>query len=684
MDLALQLEKDYNIKLNEEQSIAVKDFESNILILAGPGAGKTTTILAFLGALIKYIGVNPKNILNLTFSRAAANNMKERFSETFGEDLAESLTFSTIHSFCNTVIANNLRKVGGNFPLLIDDVPQPSKKNKKENRYLNADVYTGVSTAGLETKNHKKDNISKAQILKQLYYEYNGDYISDEDLELLVNKIGYYKNMMIDMDHFDGRTIKIKGFKNIFIQYDNIKRKNNWMDFDDMCLIAYNALQNNKELLAYYRMKYKYINVDEAQDTSLLQHKLIHLIAVPNSRVFMIGDLDQSIYQFRGCDSTILLNFTKMYPRAKVHYLVRNYRSTGNIVRTAGQFIKGNVNRFDLVMKTNNPDGKVVVHHCLRDAIDQYVFIAESLIKTNNFFEEYAVLYRNNLSAIPVADILERNNIPFFIRDFKTNFFSHRVTLDMLAFIKLAEDPTDINAFGQIYYKMNGYLSKEMFLYLKDCLPYTEGYEPGKKFNVFDGLLETEELTRKQATTIKSIRESFKRLVKLNPREALDYIDSFMGYGDYLRRKQKRDNGATIEGSFQILSCLKSIASHSYDKQDFVKRMKDLKDIIKRSKNNFGADVVTLSTVHSSKGLEYDIVFLIDLFEGLFPSAKSIEESDDGNIKALEEEACMFYVGITRPRRELILLSAVSCNGNYVCTSRFVERCGDCIDSICC
>lgn len=631
MDFIKQLKEKYNISLNEQQQKAVTQIDGPILLLAVPGGGKTTVIVSRCANMVLNHNIKPESILTLTFSKASARDMEQRFRKVFGNEAAEKMHFSTIHSFCYSVLRTYSNRMRTPFPTIIEDDKAP---------------------------------ITKSQVLKQLHLKYNDSYINDDKLEELSNSICYVKNMLLPKEQVEKLKTGIKNFAQIFSAYENVKRENNYIDYDDMLTRTLYLFKKNSELLEAYRKKYTHINVDESQDTSYLQHEIIRSLANPGNNIFMVGDEDQSIYTFRAAFPKALLDFGETYPGAQILLMERNYRSTKSIVNAANKFIKQNNERYEKDMYSENDEGKTINLTCYDEKNDQYTGTAE-VLKKESEFDGTAVLYRNNISAIPLVDVFDRHGIPFYLREAKTYFFKHWVTTDITAFFNLAQDPADIEAFRQIYYKMNAYLSKTMVEYL-------ESHDnPGG--SVFDALLEHPELNPMTRRKLFDIRYNIKRMLKLKPAEAIELVETELGYGDYLKRMSS-EGTYSLDNLTQMLSSLKSIASNTKSHIEYKARLLQLQSLMEHGKFNKGKNAVTLSTVHSSKGLEFDRVFIIDLYDGQFPSANSISEADSGNKSLLEEEVRLFYVGVTRARHTLELVTSNNLDGRKVKPSRFIKQ----------
>jgi DNA helicase II / ATP-dependent DNA helicase PcrA len=631
MDFIGLLKEKHNIILNEQQMKAVLKINGSFLLNACPGSGKTTTLVARLGNMVLNHSIRPENILTMTFSKAAAHDMRERFSSIFGSELGEKMHFSTIHSFCRSILWTYYSKHRLPFPQVIED---------------------------------DKAQVTKTQILKQLHLTFNNSYITDDKLEELTLGISRAKNLMMRIEDLEQLEVGINQFERIYTAYDQICRENNYIDFDHMLQHTYEALTIDPSLLANCRNRYHYLLTDESQDSSHIQNTIIKLLANPGNNIFMVGDINQSIYGFRGALPGALLEFVKTYPGGEVLYMERNYRSTQSIVTPANEFIKQNKERFDTNMHTHKEAGPPVKYTCVTDNCDQYKHVVDSLRQVKQY-SSHAVLYRNNSTSIPLVDCLDRHGIPFYLRDYKALFFKHWVTHDILAFLQLALNGRDLEAYEQVYYKMNAYLSKASLEYIKSVWTGDS--------NIFDVLTGFPALNSKQSGKILQIKKTMNMIAVSKPAIAIELIESALEYSEYLKRKgmESKYSGEPLD---QILGALKNIAFHTQTIAEFKQRLEDLQTIMEGAKRNKGKNAVTLSTCHGSKGLEWDHCFIIGLYEGEFPSAKAIEELDMGFRQLYEEEVRLFYVSVTRARHSLELLSAKQCNGTRMMPSRFIAK----------
>ena len=619
------------IKLTEKQKAAVLHKDGPALVLAVPGAGKTTVLLSRTANLIINHKVNPAAILSITFSRASALDMRNRYYNFFSQITSIGANFSTIHSFSYELI----RKY--------------SIMNNKSYKIIEEDGSKGI----------------KRDILRELFKEYNGENIDDDALEDLINSIGYVKNMMLKGDELEeyGFSQDIKHFLEIYDGYEKIKKSNNYIDYDDMLTLAYDILQEDEELLQRYRNLYEYIQIDEGQDTSKIQHKLIEIIAQPKNNVFIVADDDQSIYSFRGAYPRFLLDFDKMYKDTKKYFIDQNFRSTPEIVALANSFIKSNRERFNKEMKTANPSGARVNLVKVWDELQEVEYIINELTSASN--KDSAILYRNNMAAFKLADELSRRGVSFYIRDYNKFFFKHFIIQDIRSFIMFTLDNRDIESFSRIYYRINSFISK-------DTIQLLSSKAKGDKdlFDLAESLLD---LSSNQRGAMARLRKIFSLLKVKAPGDFIDYIDKELGYSKYLK-----DNCTNIGYSYEslkvILSNLKALAVRCNSFAAFLVRLEELEKVLEEAKLKKGKSNLTLSTIHSSKGLEFENVFLVDLIDNIMPTRSSIESYEQGNMGELEEERRLMYVALTRAKQRLHIIVMENKNEEKVKPSRFIDE----------
>ncbi|SDZ04187.1 DNA helicase-2 / ATP-dependent DNA helicase PcrA [Proteiniborus ethanoligenes] len=624
------LKMKYSIDLNKQQKQAVLHKNGPAIVLAVPGAGKTTVLISRTANLILNHNINPENILSITFSKAAARDMKDRFSSIFGQGIGSKANFSTIHSFAYSIIRD----------------------------------YACIAKKSYRLIEGESSSTNKTLILREIYRTVNNSFLNEDKLEELLSHISYIKNMMLKIDDFiKANNTSFNNFSEIYNLYESYKKEHNYIDFDDMLTLSYEILKSNSKLLNKYRDKYEYVQVDEGQDTSKIQNEIIKAIVSPKNNLFIVADDDQSIYGFRGAVPEELLDFKSIYPNTKMFYMEENYRSSKNIVYICNEFIKKNTSRYIKNLITSNSNNRPITIVKVKDQYQQYKYIIENISKKQCFYNS-AILYRNNISLIGMVEGLIRHNIPFYVRDSKMSFFNHWVLKDIVAFLEVALEPKNSLAFEKIYYKMNRYISKDSISYV---------LKANMSHSVFDILLEYPGFQYFQLDRIRSLKREFKSLSRKNPYEGISFIEKELEYANYLRDNCK-SLGYSYESIKAIISNIKIIAKETKTIQEFLEKLNNMQRAIEDSRYNKGKNAVYLSTIHSAKGLEFEEIYMIDLVDGDFPSQASIEAFEEGNYKLLEEERRLFYVGMTRAKTVLDIITLSTMNNEEVQNSRFVKE----------
>lgn len=603
------------IVLNVQQSEAVKTVDGPVLLLAVPGSGKTTVLVLRLGYMILNCEIRPENILTVTYTVAATRDMAQRFAGYFGEELAARLEFRTINGICAKIIAFYSRMIRKKpFELVTDE----------------------KSTAG---------------ILTQIYQQVEQTWPTEADLRNVRTLITYIKNQMLTEKEIKTLS-KQKGsplraadcdinIAAIYERYNRWLREQHLMDYDDQMVYALTILRKVPQVLEHFQEQYRYICVDEAQDTSRIQHTIIALLASKYDNLFMVGDEDQSIYGFRAACPEALINFEKEHRGAKVLLMEQNYRSGSGIVRAADRFIQKNTLRHakHMICADGAAEGPEVREIALRSRKFQYSYL---LKVADGCEEETAVLYRNNESAIPVVDLLERNNVPYRIRNAEIGFFTHRTVIDITNIIKLAYDPHDADAFMAVYYKLGLYLNKETAALVCD-LSRRLGLP------ILETALRYADLKPMTLKSVRSVRTHLENMKEDRGDQAVLRIVRFMGYGEYLENAGIRDSKIYI---------LRAIGSQTESPAELLDRIGFLEDIFRGKESDPDCPFI-LSTIHASKGLEYDTVYLMDVADGLFPEEvpASMKYMQPQERRAFEEERRLFYVGMTRARKRLCVFT---------------------------
>ena len=590
----------YTKQLNEQQLEAVQTVEGPVLLLAVPGSGKTTVLVNRLGYMIYCKEIAPENILTLTYTVAATKDMAARFTHIFGEELSGRLEFITINGICAKIIAYYGRMIGKtSFELCSDE------------------KFTG-------------------QLLTNIYLNVEKDYPTESDIKGLRTLITYCKNMYLTPDEIKklGKDNDIDLYR-IYELYNAKLKEQSMMDYDDQMIYAYKILKGSQVTLKHFQDIYRYICVDEAQDTSKIQHMIISLLAGRDGNLFMVGDEDQSIYGFRAAYPDALLNFEKEHPGAKVLVMDKNYRSNARIVEAADIFIQHNKERHAKhICATKSAESEINFVSIARE--NQYSYLMKV---AENPATRTAVLYRDNESVLPLVDLLERNNVPYNIKSADLTFFSNRVVLDIVNMLRFAFVPMDEELFMKIYFKFQAYIKKT------DAIAMCQLAETNHS-----GILDAAELVDMNPHVLgncRSLRTHFKNMANENPYKAINRIENFMGYGDYLGANNIDTNKIFI---------LKQLAKQEKDIPSFLNRLSVLRQLLMEKKNDPGTKFI-LSTIHSSKGLEYDSVMLIDVLNGVFPNKvlRQHTKATPQEKKDYEEERRIFYVGMTRAKEHLTI-----------------------------
>lgn len=592
--------KKYKLNLTEQQKKAVEAVNGPTLLLAVPGSGKTTTLVARLGYMIYEKRIPPENILVLTYTIAATKDMSERFTKVFGNGYQYNLEFRTINGVCSKIIGYYAKKVGKQaFPLETDE----KKKNAR---------------------------------IAKIYQNIMNEYPTEGEIRDVSTEITYIKNMMLTKEEIKKYSERSDyELEEIYDAYNKSMQQDGLMDYDDQMRYAYNILRSSPETLNHFQDTYKYICVDEAQDTSKIQHVIIALLASKYENLFMVGDEDQSIYGFRAAYPEALLEFEKVHKDAQILVMEENFRSNAKIVKAADRLIKKNYFRHKKNMVPHRDEGEDIMLEMLNSRAEQYDFLAKKLAETKI---ETAVLYKNNESVLPLVDRLERQYTPYRIKNAELMFFTNRIVTDILDILRFSQDPYNTEIFMKLYYKMNIYITKD------------EAYRICEKsrnnnISILIAGKGTRFETKQKNDRFREFAEDISDISRSSPEIAILSIVSASGYGEYLRKNRIRENKSFI---------LREIAKHCKDVNDFLKRLEYLQYVI-RNNDNKDSNII-LSTIHSSKGLEYDTVYMLDIIDGIIPEDSLKKDFTKEEMMAFEEERRVYYVGITRAKERLILL----------------------------
>lgn len=578
------------------QKEAILHYNGPMLVLAGPGSGKTFTITHRICHLIKERGVNPANILVITFTKSAAGEMKDRFESLMGGETT-SVSFGTFHAIFFRILK---------FAYRYD--ARSIVREEQRIQYIKEEM----------------DQCS-------MEVEDEAEFVSS-----ILTEISSVKGEMIGLDHYYSKNCSEENFKQLYLGYENRLRKAGLIDFDDMLVMCYELFTQRKDILEAWQKKYQYILVDEFQDINRVQYEIIRMLAAPENNLFIVGDDDQSIYRFRGAKPEIMLGFEKDYKDAKKVLLNINFRSTKDIVTTAGKLISNNEMRFPKNIVTKKGTGKPVITRMWQDPKEETSEIVQEIMaykKAGFSWSDIAVLYRTNMGPGLLIEKLMEYNIPFSMRDSVPNLYDHWICKNIMAYIKGGlGDLSRANVF-QFLNRPNRYISRDAL----------EGpvinWESIKSFYQDKGFM---------VERVEQMEYDLRMLKTMDPVAGINYIRKVIGYDDYIRdyaqyRRMKP------EELFEVLDQLKESAANFSTYESWFLHMKEYGEELKAQamKREQSIDGVALMTMHSSKGLEYRIVYILDANEGVTPHQKAVLPAD------LEEERRMFYVAMTRAKERL-------------------------------
>lgn len=608
--------------LNENQRIAVNHGEGPMLVLAGPGSGKTTVILC---RLRRFLSENKnKGILVVTFTKAAATEMKERF----GERGSYRILFATFHSLFFRI----LRRTYG---------------------------YTSEKIIGEE---------EKSKVLQGILSEKNWSLNDPEEfISQFIMQASFMGNELLTPMEFIPEGMERDMFRQLHRAYESYKERHGKLDFDDMLIQCYELLMEDQKTLAFWQEKFPYIMVDEFQDINRVQYECLRLLAAPRNNLFVVGDDDQSIYGFRGSRPDFLLEFERQYPESQNVVLDINYRSSERILSLAGKVIDVNERRFGKELKGANGKGEKVSFFLAEDTTAEAEKVAEkigSLLEDGIALNEIAVIYRTNLQGGAFARALYRRGIPYVMREGGGNIYDHWIAKDILAYLTLGESADADSALRRIINKPKRYISKEM---LEDAekMPYT----------LLRSFFVCPSLKKWQEESLENLQRDLIQIGKRNPYNGINYIRRVIGYDEYLEEYAafRKSSGRAF---LEIADEITEIAKKTMDVREFRGNLEEMSRQMQeqvREKNVINKGV-TLSTMHGAKGLEFYAVFLPSLTEGVVPHERAME--------GLEEERRLFYVALTRTKEKLCLSATRNRYGKETNPSRFLKEMGLDVDGL--
>ena len=592
--------KQYAAGLNPQQLAAVQAVHGPVLLLAVPGSGKTTVLVTRLGYMVLCCDVPPAQILTMTYTVAATHEMRSRFAARFGAELAGQMTFRTINGLSAVILQYYSRVYGRRQPELLTN---------------EGDI---------------------TRMLTDIWQQVNREFPTESTLKELRTAITYIKNMALADEEIEGLETDLANLPELYRRYQAALKRAGQMDYDDQMVFALQILRAAPPVLAYFQQRYKYFCVDESQDTSKIQHEIIRLLAGRSLNLFMVGDEDQSIYGFRAAYPQALMDFEQVYPGAQVLLMEENYRSSEEIVAAANAFVaRSRYRRPKTLRATQGAQCPIEIRHITRRE-EQIDWLFEEARRGGG---ETAVLFRNNESALPLVDLCERRGVPYRFKKADLTFFTHKIVLDAVDFLRFAYEPANGERFLRLYYKFGLALSRQRAL--AACGASARTGRP-----ILEELIRDPETKTRMRESLGDIYAAFKRIPQLNAADALDAVRHGCGYGAYLNQKGM-DTGK--------LAILEMLAEQESNALRLLDRLEELRMLI-AAKADVNSDVpFVLSTIHSSKGLEYDRVVLLDAFDGVLPAKPEICCRTPEDTRQYEEDRRLFYVAMTRARHKLVL-----------------------------
>ena len=603
-------------RLSRAQKEAITHKDGPMMVLAGPGSGKTLVITKRVQYLIGHYKVRPEHILVITFTRAAASEMKERFQRLAGKSLPVS--FGTFHSVFFTILKH---------------------------------AY-GYRAENILPESKKYDLIREIIYDRHLEIDDEGDFIRS-----VIQEISLVKGQMLSLDYYYSSSCGDDVFRQLYEGYEKKLHANRWIDFDDILVYTYELLKERKDIRSAWQQKFPYILIDEFQDINKVQYEIVKMLAEPNNNLFIVGDDDQSIYKFRGARPELMLGFPKDYPETKQVTLNLNFRSGKEIVELAEKIICHNEKRFPKSMESFQGELHPVEIRRFKDQREEnrhIVYTIREEMGKKTPLSQIAVLTRTNQGPRQLIGALMAYNIPFCMRDAVPNLFDHWIAKNIIDYMRLAMGDRRRSTFLRVMNRPKRYISRE---YLT---------EPEVSF---DDLLKKTKDKPWLYDYIEEMKEDIRILTRMSPKAAITYIRKSIGYNAYLS-EYARFRRMQEEELTQVLEELQDSAKgfDTYEKWfDYIREY--TQELNRQSKKNQEEkNGIILSTMHSAKGLEFERVFLPDVNEDVIPYKKSIKEED------IEEERRMFYVAVTRAKKYLHVFSTEKLYNKESRESRFLTE----------
>ena len=603
------------MQFNNSQLKAVKHKTGPMLVIAGPGSGKTTVLTARIRNLIEEYSVNPANILVITFTKAAANEMKSRFNNMMGR--STNVTFGTFHAVFFMIL-----RAAYNYS--VDSI-------------IKEDVRQNIIKQAIERSRLEPDDLN-------------------EMISNITGEISRVKTEAIDINAYYSASCPEEEFRDIYKYYVKTLKKMGLIDFDDMLLYCHELLTTRRDILAKWQQKYQYILIDEFQDINKIQYDIIKLLAKPQDNLFIVGDDDQSIYGFRGSKPEIMLNFDKDYPDTDKVILDTNYRSTGNIVSAAGKVIAHNKVRFAKNINTvNDPGDKVDIIEFNTQA-EEYEKIIDNIRKesaSGGNYSDNAVLFRTNSTAAGFVRKLVEYSVPFVTRDGVPNVFEHWIARDVITYMNIAMGSRKRSDFLQIINRPKRYIGRDYLADAEISFDNLEKYYEDKNWMI---------------ERVDRLKYDILAMASMSPYAMINYLRKGVGYDGYLDEYAQSHNMQVRE----LYDVMDELMESARNFKTFNEWFAYIDEYGTKLRESYAAmdkqNAVILTTMHSSKGLEYPVVYIIDANEEITPHKKAVF------VPEIEEERRMFYVAMTRAKRRLNIYYARKRYNKEIEVSRSVKE----------
>lgn len=608
------------MSLNHAQTEAVAHNKGPCMVLAGPGSGKTLTIAKRIEYLIMKHKVRPEEILVITFTKYAAWEMKNRTRSICGPS-SYAVTFGTFHGIYYGILKWAYRLNQSN--LLSDE----------EKYRILRKILPGIDWDQEPEADEEKDYLQELAI-----------------------EIGNVKNNCMDIEEYEPVKYTTEKFRKLYRTYEETKKKYRKIDFEDMLIQCRDLFMKRPDILKKWQEKFQYILVDEFQDVNQAQYDVVRMLAAPQDNLFVVGDDDQSVYGFRGAKPGIMMEFMKDYPKARQILLDVNYRSSGYIVKGALRVIGNNKIRFEKKIEAfRKPDETVHVQE-VKDPVQEAEYVLERIREYREkgvSYTEMAVLYRTNVDARAMSELMTEYQIPFVMKEHLNNIYEHFIALDMISYLRLSQGEYDRKYFLQIANRPNRYLTRESMKTGNVSYESLRRYYRDKDWMV---------------DRIDQLEWDMKMICDKTPYAAIQYIRKRMGYDEFLkeyaayRKISSEDLFAVLEEIWQNSKGYGTIKEWFEHIESYGKMLKE------QNKKNGEKEGVNLMTMHAAKGLEFDTVFVIEANEGSCPYKKATTDEE------IEEERRLFYVAMTRAKRKLVISYVKEKNGKDLLPSRFVSE----------